>query len=172
MIETNIFKQSENMAGKFTVAEKLAIIDLAEKHSNIVAADEFYCDESTVRQIRKLKQQLMDGVTNARAQDAETNLRRRFAMRAHDSDEVQKVEKLIRANERKYMLKRFVNENNHGRHTDIRYLLLDEYFDAWLTHARDVQEVCVLPKMVLYAAYPSYFFRIVAPMCENSKKCL
>ena len=153
------------MAGRFTVAEKLEMIELAERHSNIVAADEFDCDTGTVRKIRKLKQQLLDGVAKAKLQDQEANLRRHFSMRAHDSDKVEKVEKMIRSNERKYMLKRFVNETSHGRHTDIRYLLLDEYFDAWLTHARDVQEVCVLPKMVLYAAYLPTFSKFNVPNC-------
>ena len=102
------------MSGKFTVAEKLEIISIAEKHGNVAAADEFECGAAAVRKIRKLKEKLLKDLENAVEKDKERDLRRNFAVKQEDGS-VKKEEKFIWGHVRTYLNKRFVNESVHGR---------------------------------------------------------
>lgn len=137
------------MPGKFSNAQRLKIIEIAEAHGNTAAADEFDCSCQALMKIIKQNDKLLAGLEEAKATDNKNNHKRRFSVLQADGS-VQKEWKQVRAHENKYMYARYHGKQN--RRPDIRYELLDKYFNDWLTYARDVQDVCVVPKMVLYSA--------------------
>ena len=111
-----IVENGSIMAGRFTVKQQLEIIQDAEKYGNIYAADEHDCCMKAVRKIRDKKDLILQKIKEAAELDAKKGLRRNFAVKQDDGS-VKKVQKDIYGNVSRYLRKRFVNEDSHGRHT-------------------------------------------------------
>ena len=111
---------------KFTNSERINIISWAEKYGNKSAALQFNLSNTWVGKIRKRKNEILGKLKDAEHADILANIHRRYSKKNPDGS-VTKEWKLVRSNERKYMLAKFRDGQKRGRPTDVRYIIFDEY---------------------------------------------
>lgn len=117
---------------------KIQIAEFAVQTSIKRASECFDITRNMVRVLLEKRQFMKDLLELARMKDAELNRRIKGV--------------LCRPNEKKLLASKKPLRESHGPKRDPVYVALDDYFDAWLTEARDNQNFQVTPKILIYMA--------------------